>query len=370
MAIYPDTRIGVPVTVRQSEMDFSYFPMTRGSRRWGRHSVLYSVDPWSLITAALPGQCPPNERESAEAFVRQAREFFDAAERATTFEARPLLYYYCFLNLGKAFSIARKRPNLVGTVRHGLTATLQGLGSATVQTFATGTSVNAYAELHHALTTTPLIPGTVPVSELISQTVVGHRMWADAANRYERFMAIDRLALMTNAQAKTIWAVMEIAKNRLREQRRTHENVIELGGLGGEFKLVKPPPKRGTTSFIRLEEQNVVTYNDRTADVVMKVVQQVRPMLWRTITSSRPFRRYYLYLAPTNEHRLPQLLSVYATFYYLGSLTRYQPVALAELLRGAYGPYIRELVSVQPNQWVYEMANEFRQQEVTRGAVI
>jgi hypothetical protein len=347
--------------------------MRRGAHRWGRHSVLYSVDPWSLIVASLDDQCTAADLPSAQAFVRQAREFFDAGDRASTFEAKPLLYYYSFLNLGKAFAIARKRPNMVGRVDHGLfaTGTLTGMATAGVQIFPPGGSkVNAYAELHHALTGAPPSPITVPVSDLMAQTVVGHRMWADAANRRERFMAIDRLSLMTNSADKTVWAILDVATSRIAEQGRTHKSVIGSGALNGHFKLVKRPASGDAPPFVRLEQQDVVGYTDRTADVVMKVIQEVRPHLWRTITSSRPFRRYYLYLAPSTEIRLPQLLSVYALFFYLGSLTRYQPVTLDGLLRGSYGPYLRELVAVQPNQWLYALASEFRQQEVTRGAVI
>ena len=69
-------------------------------------------------------------RAAAVSFVRQAREYFTAADRSNTIETRPLLYYYSFLNLyyysflnlGKAVAIARGQPGLVGKVQHGVAA--------------------------------------------------------------------------------------------------------------------------------------------------------------------------------------------------------------------------------------------------------
>lgn len=81
--------------------------------------MLYAAELWAVVSGGIAVQVPAgDDREAALSFVRQAREYFVAAERASTIETRPLLYYYSFLNLGKALSIARGRRGLVGKVGH------------------------------------------------------------------------------------------------------------------------------------------------------------------------------------------------------------------------------------------------------------
>ena len=96
----------------------------------------------------------------------------------------------------------------------------------------------------------------------------------------------------------------------------------------------------------------------------------LRPVLWQTVTSAPPYRRYYLYLSPPGERRLPQWMSLYLTLFWLGSLTRYQPVELLEILDGAYGPFFREFLATQPQQLLYMLASEFKHQDVSRAAVV
>lgn len=52
--------------------------------------------------------------------MRQAQEFFKAAQNASLVESPPLLIYYSFLNLAKALAITKGRSDLVGGVVHGI----------------------------------------------------------------------------------------------------------------------------------------------------------------------------------------------------------------------------------------------------------
>lgn len=103
---YPRPRMGEALRIVASEFEFSFFPMRRTTRRWGLHSMVYAADPWAVILLSLGG-VRANERDSAESFVRQAREYYAAAEHASAIETKPLLYYYSFLNLSKALALTR-----------------------------------------------------------------------------------------------------------------------------------------------------------------------------------------------------------------------------------------------------------------------
>ena len=67
---------------------------------------------------------------------------------------------------------------------------------------------------------------------------------------------------------------------------------------------------------------------------------------------------------------VPPWVSIYSVLFWLGSLTRYQPVALLEILEGSYGPFFREYLATQPSQLLYLLASEFKQQDVAKAAVV
>ncbi|MBA2724918.1 MAG: hypothetical protein H0U53_02915 [Actinobacteria bacterium] len=62
--------------------------------------------------------------------------------------------------------------------------------------------------------------------------------------------------------------------------------------------------------------------------------------------------------------------SVYALMFFLGSITRHRPTDLLDALEGRYGAFIREFLATQPRQFVFEIACEFRKQEVSQAAVV
>jgi hypothetical protein len=66
----------------------------------------------------------------------------------------------------------------------------------------------------------------------------------------------------------------------------------------------------------------------------------------------------------------PQLLSIYAIAYYIGSITRYRPHQYDDLEISAYGPRILDFVTGQPIQFLYMMASEFIRQDVTKPAIL
>lgn len=223
----PPERAGTLLQVKGRELPFSFFPMTRTNRRWGLNSMLYAAEPWAVISgavrdAATANSLPTNEANSALSFVRQAKEYFNAAERAGAIETRPLLYYYSFLNLGKALSIARGRAGMVGKVTHGVAAVhASGYAPSTaeiaVQRSGPG-HPSAIDELHWALEGRPAPAGQIKIADLMPQSVVGHRMWRAATGsvRKERFFALDQIRWMEDPIANEIWLKLYIRRDTLR----------------------------------------------------------------------------------------------------------------------------------------------------------
>jgi hypothetical protein len=142
--------------------------------------------------------------------------------------------------------------------------------------------------------------------------------------------------------------------------------------LGSEFEEVECAKMINDRALLCFQQKSVKKYTHRSADVVMQLVAIIRHELWKNILSVPPYRKYYVYMSPSSESgdRLAQLLSIYCTFYYLGSVTRYRPYVFDTIQKGEYGAHIQEILTNLPNQFIYLMASEFAQQEVTRAAII
>jgi hypothetical protein len=55
---------------------------------------------------------------------------------------------------------------------------------------------------------------------------------------------------------------------------------------------------------------------------------------------------------------------------YLGSIVRYRPHHFDRILASQYGPFIEAFLNDQPTQFIYLMASEFAEKEVTRAAIV
>lgn len=370
----PARRQGNDLKVLGADVPFSFFPMRQRGRRWGLHSMLYASDPWAVIEGAIyDAKLASVELASALSFVRQSGEYFRAAERAGAFEVRPLLYYYSFLNLGKAISIARGRPNLVGKVIHGV-GPVDAMGhtpNAAQLRFRRSTAGNPSAldELHWALENHPLTAGTVNVADLLAQSVVGHRMWVAGTGKKERFFAIEDIGWRHDDASHEIWLEVWMKKSSLKNRGRGVTETLKQSGLDPDFRTISHAD--ASTHLLHVFEQSARTgYTSRPSDVVMDSVRGVRDEMWQTVTASPPYRKFYLYLSEPPERRLPQWMSVYSILFWLGSLTRYQPVELLDALRGPLGPFFHEFIETQPSQLLYLLTSELGRQDVSKPGIV
>lgn len=77
-------------------------------------------------------------------------------------------------------------------------------------------------------------------------------------------------------------------------------------------------------------------------------------------------------LRPAGEaaQTLPQLLSIYALAYYLGSITRYRPHHLPTITDSVYGPRVQDFITGQPQQFLYLLASEFARREIAKPSIL
>jgi hypothetical protein len=208
--------------------------------------------------------------------------------------------------------------------------------------------------------------------KLLPQILPGHRLWAAAADQNERFIALHEIRVMERTKNKSIWLEFLLFEDDLTRLAVTHKKLLQESRLAGVFRQVRTTREVNNRRLIRFEQITPRTYTHRPSDEVLALIGTVREILWVTVASVPPYRRYYLYLSPSAEHSqlLPQLLSIYAITFHLGSITRYRPHHFDRIIDGHYGPRIEEFISGQPLQFIYLMASEFAEQDVTKPSIV
>ncbi len=374
-------RKGTRITVLQRPLSFSFWPMYRTTRRYGLQSTVFALDPWTLIRASINRRCPVGSQQEALSSLEQAQDFYKAATTAGIIASRPLLLYYCFMNLTKAFALTvQQRPSFDGA-HHGLAERLRPpskeLENAFLQAHKSPSArtgkLNLFDELLQALSGNGLAADKdFDLPHLLPQVVPGHRLWAEAMNVSERFIAIHDIRFSEDTSSQEIWLSIDIFADDLTRLGVTHSRLLNESRLAGKFREVKTTAKVKGRKLIRFEQIQTRNYTHRASDEVSHLVSDIKPFLWTTVASVPPYRRYYLYLAPATEHPqlLPQLMSIYAITYYLGSITRYRPQHFDSIVRSEMGPRIEEFISGQPLQFIYLMASEFAEQEVTKPSIV
>jgi hypothetical protein len=355
--------------------------MYRTTRRYGLQSTVFALDPWTLIRSSIIRRCPEESQSEALSSLEQAQDFYKAATTAGVIASRPLLLYYCLMNLMKSYALTVKRQASFVRAGHGLKERLRESNKELDDAYLLANKSKAdgkpmlmlFDELLNTLSGAGLANDMeFDLPKLLPQIVPGHRLWAEATNSNERFIAVHDIGFNEHASTKEIWLTMDIFADDLTRLGVSQSRMLKEGRLAEKFRVVKTPLKQNGRKLIRLEQLKTRKYSQRASDKVPDLVGDIKPYLWTTVNSVPPYRRYYLYLAPVQEHAqvLPQLMSIYAITFYLGSITRYRPHHFDTIVQGSLGHVIEEFVSGQPLQFIYLIASEFAEQEVTKPSIV
>ena len=388
MPVLPQPRAGGVLRIKDRPLEFSFWPVERTTRRFGLGTRIFATDPWTVIRRSAERRCLAVTRDSAFALLEQAEDFYHAAESGVK-AAKPLLLYYCFMNLAKAFILTARRREDVNNAMHGLAERLDPspnnheLINAFLQAHPTcaagpvapaGQTINNFDELLLAITGTGVVVNRYDLVRLMPQVVPGHRLWVESTrgNEDERFVSIYEIECCSDRNLKTIWLRLYLFADDLKRMNLGHQLLLDRARLTHLFTEVACNRSVGGRKLICFEQSNTTGYNHRPSDEIPVLVQTVRHFLWRTVLNAPPYRKYYLYAAPLAEHQqvLPQILSIYGITFYLGSIVRYRPHHFDRILKSEFGPYIEAFLNDQPTQFIYLIASEFAEKEVTKAAIV
>jgi hypothetical protein len=368
----PQAQPDQELVVRGRPLPFSFFPVRAGQGGTVVADSLFAKSPWGLMEAVITnGAQAASAPEEARAFLRQARSFYAAANDQPS--SNPLLYYYAFLNLGKALLLVRGVPSPLAQARHGISEQYSGAGadprnSRIVVVNTNG--LNVFAELVDRLGYQRPTAGTLyRVTDLFPQVAIGHRLWREATGGAERFVGLDAMQFARNSTAKTLRLRLYFRSADLTRYGITHTRLLTASGLNQRFRqVVSPVDPDGT---VCLEQLAPVPYlGRRPTDVVAQLVEPMRERLWPIVTSGPPYRKYYSYLAPARTQATPQIATLWLLFYYLGSIVRYRPHLFEALAQGPYGALVADFIAAQPEQLLYLLASEMCRREVAKPAIV
>jgi hypothetical protein len=381
MAKLPPSRTGERLQVRKRQIAFSLWPTKKGKRHSAHQSILFSLNPWIIIKQSIESDCPAGSVSEALACLEQSQDFYTIGCGQGVESARPLALYYSYMNLVKAFCLVRGRRATFDRAQHGLSEILGPGGVELTDAFLDAYvspnhrgALQNYDEFYAAISGAQL-PGfhQYKVMNLVPQILSGHRLWSQGAKARERFIAIHDIHVMTDKTTREMWLRIFFFADDLTRLDVTRAEFLRESQLSTYFREVKCDTSIDGRKQICFEQIAATGYpNGFPADSIQSLVDGVRHLLWCTVSTLPPYRRYYTYLSPPAElsDRVPQLLSMYAITYYLGSITRYRPHHFGKILSGAFGPRMQDFVTGQPPQFLYLMASEFAKQDIAKPSIL
>jgi hypothetical protein len=282
------------------------------------------------------------------------------------------------MNLAKAYILTRGLRSNLDVVQHGLSEQMGPGGRQLLDAFlraflSTPANLNLFDDFFNVIQGSGL-PAQIDyhLIHLMPQIVFGHRLWATATDEQERFVGVEDLRFFEDDAAKSIWLSIYVYAHTLTRIGVSHQQFLDATGLVADWREVDCNETIQGHRLLCFEQQNVVNYTHRAADELMNLVSSVRPRLWEIVRTTKPYRHYYAYMVPAAERRfvLPQLGSIYALAYYLGSITRYHPHHFDTIMDSEYEAFIDGFVNDQPGQFLYLMASEFAQQDIVKTATV
>jgi hypothetical protein len=374
---HPNPRVGYPIKIRNRVVEFSLWPVKIGQGGWISSTKLFVSEPWAIIRYVVEKECRKASKPAALAFLEQAYDYYRSASTANITAAKPVLLYYCFLNLAKVLILTRSLNISLDIAQHGLSERIRPgrdeLIGAYIEAYPSEQSINIFDQFLTVIRGSGLsskLLFDVPV--LLRQIVTGHRLFT-LANRgsAECFITIHDLQMLDD-KSNQLWLRLGITNGALTRLGVSQSALLNRSRLAADWQRVSPPPG-SSPDVLWLEQIATTRYSTGwLPDAIPKLIDTVKHNIWQTVLSAPPYRSYYLYLPHLADHPyiLPQLLSAYATLYYFSSITRYRPHHFDKILRGEYGPFVESFLHDQPAQMLFLIASEFAKRDVTKAAIV
>jgi hypothetical protein len=372
----PAERSGRALRISGQRVNFTPWPTKSGKRGKILQPEVLSSSPWDVIDYAIKSNYSARslQRKACLSFLEQAKAFYFASETQDE-AASPLLLYYSFLNLAKCFILFTGTVTNVDDAQHGLSLRRRSaaMTGAVIEAFRASTRYkNIYDLFGQALGLPALSTNKAfrVIKHIIPQIVIGHRLWMSVAKKAPKFVRCEQINFRHNKKQKQIWLRICVNRDDIRSCNLSHAQFSHFAGVQAGYKEIAPSNEELGKRCVVFEQKLPTSYARRPSDVLSDVAASLNSDVWQIVRSIPPYRRYYLNLMSPVDRRIPSLLGVYLFAYYLGSVTRYRPFDFENIKDSRHGMFVAEFIETQGQQFWYQMATEFLEQNVSLPAVL
>ncbi|MEL7832789.1 YaaC family protein [Fodinibius sp. N2] len=366
-----EKRVGEQLHVNERPVKFTYWPiLRRGRGRATTQTQVFTNDPWGLIRASLNEIENDQIRTDAEYYFEQSVDFQKAYNNSTSIASKPLLLYYCMMNLVKTLLLKRGFKPSVDEAKHGLQESNSDLSFENhklVYYRSSGTTSNLFDDFYQFLTNDRLKNrAIIKLSDIVYQILNGHRIMCSSTRSAEKFISLKDITLLNNDDNE-LWMNFKVEKHDLRRLRVSVKDFLKRTDLKDNFSHVS-----SDGIYYEFELDTPITHGGWPSDYLEQLSNKLIPPTWVVLSSSKPYRKYYAYMAnkSDNELVLPQLASIYAFSFYLSSITRYRPSQFKKIMKSNYSTFVSEFINNQLVQFVYLVASEFAKRDVVKPSIV
>jgi hypothetical protein len=341
-------------------------PLFYAGRRLPR---VITSNPWAFLRTQSRGALDQENAARASAYIDQAFDFFEAAANPRK-SSRPLLYYYSFLNLAKVVILHKRGVRLPLAVKHGLRDAKANVKKrlrfegqkVQFSNIDRGSHSEFFPELILTLGGSAALCGrSFRVVDLLGQIPGIHRTYCSVVRTRPNFMPIKEIEFFSDG--KKVWALLRIESSK--KDKDVGDALPELrrrDKFKSLFHQVTPDKKDKDETWFMTDQ---VPGSGRGIDkAIERISRELRSIGIYAILTHHGYRYYLANISP--KCLVPQLCSIYAVMFYLGSITRYKPHDFEKIVSRNYEWLVAEFLETQPMQFLYLLASHIAGVEVVK----
>jgi hypothetical protein len=324
-----------------------YFPFKVGPAK----PLVLTADPWSYLYAWLTQQRPAKgvgrrRYERALYYTGLAEGFYRAAE-TTQLPTKGTLAYYGMLNLIKCFISVRGVELEQKLEHHGLTLPHRTKSLIQVQDNSPN-RVAIFHEFARSLGTPVAATERVSLTEVYSHIPEIHEIAFSLGllNLTKRKFLPVKINFLVNGKKDRLFT--EIRYEKKNDMRADTSNFLQ----GARAQYFQKREERESWIVFRSKGRNRVT-NTSFPRIYINILRRYTKFNIAAILT-RDGYRYYCDLLPGHFHHL--CYTVMAMFY-IGSVARYRPTEMREVMESPLRPLLTESVATCPKQFLYQLAS-------------
>lgn len=338
---------GEPLYINGAKVPFTFWP-----ENYLRYGPIHAANPWQCLLSFLGDAGSPRCR----AYIEQARDFYQASRDASV-TTMPLMLYYSYMNLAKAFLLCRgvidddRKIDHHGLIRDEPPEKYRKLSDLSFRVSADDGRCNYLFSLLVRACGFPMLggSGSISLSEMIGQLPGIHDGYVAVTNQSRSLYPVS-LEFKHEPGKRQVWVAgrLEDAAHWSDAER---ERVRRL--LSGAFEWSLDEMTGKQISF----RSATATYQESPTEVLR--AELVDPLRRYLSTEQTPNGfRYHLICG---HGFTAQVAANYAVMFVLGMIVRYSP-ELIEDLRGEW--LIHEYLATQPTQFAYLLGSGLIRNEI------